>query len=244
MSLIHEALRKARREAAHQDDLGVVFPGGLTGRRRQRGLGTGMALRITLTVIVGAILGGVLWWALRATNSPTNASTHVIAPTETHAPSIAATTNDEPAAPRDDAPAKTESGSDQPPGDVGADSQTSIQPLPSPRGEATQHQPSSDIREQVEIAPEPPAPATRGESGERVFEVEADLGYASLSLDYIVFRSTDPYVQINGLDVRVGGHIEGFTVEEITESSVRLTDDRGPLVLQVPADIFADSTAP
>ncbi len=67
-----------------------------------------------------------------------------------------------------------------------------------------------------------------------MFHVEADLGYASLVVDYIVDRHSDPFARINGRDIRVGGTIEGFTVEEITSAAVRLRDARGPLVLMVP----------
>jgi hypothetical protein len=75
---------------------------------------------------------------------------------------------------------------------------------------------------------------TRGPGGERVFHIEADLGYASLVVDYIVFRHDDPFARINGFDVRVGSTVEGFTVEEITGTSVRLRDERGTVILEVP----------
>jgi len=75
---------------------------------------------------------------------------------------------------------------------------------------------------------------TRGPAGERVFHVEADLGYASLAVDYIVARPNDPFARINGLDARVGDTIEGLTVDAITPTEVRLHDARGPLVLKVP----------
>ncbi len=35
-------------------------------------------------------------------------------------------------------------------------------------------------------------------SGERVFVMDAELGYASLSLGYIVFRPIRPFAEING----------------------------------------------
>jgi hypothetical protein len=68
--------------------------------------------------------------------------------------------------------------------------------------------------------------------GLREYVAEADVGHATLSLDYIVFRSDDPFAVINGLDVRVGSTIEGCTVEEITAEAVRLRDGRGPLLLR------------
>jgi hypothetical protein len=39
-----------------------------------------------------------------------------------------------------------------------------------------------------------------------------DLGYASLVVDYIVDRPSNPFARING-GRRVGDTIEGFTVE-------------------------------
>ena len=67
-----------------------------------------------------------------------------------------------------------------------------------------------------------------------MFHVEADVGYASLVVDYIVDRPSDPFARINGRDVRVGGTVEGFTVEEITSTEVRLRDERGTVILKVP----------
>ncbi|GEM_PF-803789 len=95
-------------------------------------------------------------------------------------------------------------------------------------------------------APTPRSPATRkggaGSGGakapsatsrQRVFTAMARVGSVTLELDYIVYRASDPFAQINGLEVHEGNEIEGFTVVEITPSAVRLKDDRGEIVIKV-----------
>lgn len=68
----------------------------------------------------------------------------------------------------------------------------------------------------------------------RVFLVEANLGYARLHLDYLVYRSREPFARINGQEVVEGSILEGFVVEKILEDRVLLRDQQGPLVLKVP----------
>ena len=62
--------------------------------------------------------------------------------------------------------------------------------------------------------------------------LDADLGKVKLHLDYIVYRSKDPFASINGQEVVIGSIIEGFTVEEIAPESVRLRHARGAVVLR------------
>jgi hypothetical protein len=76
----------------------------------------------------------------------------------------------------------------------------------------------------------PPPTAT---SGPRDFVAEAELGYATLRLELVVFRADDPWAQVNGRDVRVGTHVEGFVVEAIERDRVLLRDQHGPLILRV-----------
>ena len=64
--------------------------------------------------------------------------------------------------------------------------------------------------------------------------MDADLGYASLSLGYIVFRPVRPFAEINGVDIYEGSEIAGFKVEKIEIDRVVLRDARGPLELRVP----------
>lgn len=234
MSLIHEALRKARRHEGDEDARGVAYARGLTGRRH-RGLGTGMVIGALLAVAAGAAVGMGMWLWLGDRSGPEPGAAGSGAATITtgasgleSAPSLPATESataataspETPAQGASGDPAAASTGSGQPPGELTAGTE---QPAP----------PAAEQR------PSPPAERatpreTRGPGGERVFHVEADVGYASLVVDYIVDRPSDPFARINGLDVRVGGTIEGFTVEEITSTAVRLRDARGPLVLMVP----------
>lgn len=234
MSLIHEALRKARRHEGDEDARGVAYARGLTGRRH-RGLGTGMVIGALLAVAAGAAVGMGMWLWLGDRSGPEPAAADSGAATIMtgasgleSAPSLPATESATAATASPETPAQGASG-DRPAASTGSGQ---------PPGELTNgtEQPAPPAAE-----PRPPPPAeratpreTRGPNGERVFHVEADVGYASLVVDYIVDRHSDPFARINGRDIRVGGTIEGFTVEEITSAAVRLRDARGPLVLMVP----------
>jgi hypothetical protein len=234
MSLIHEALRKARRQEGDEDARGVAYARGLTGRRH-RGLGTGIVIGALLAVAAGAAVGVGLWLWLGGGSGPQpaaagsgSAATAAGAGGLESAPSQPATESEAVATTMPATPALAASGdraaastaSARPPGELEVGTEqpafpTAVKRPSPPAGRATPRE-------------------TRGPGGERVFHVEADLGYASLVVDYIVDRPSDPFARINGLDVRVGDTIEGFTVEEITSTAVRLRDARGPLVLRVP----------
>ena len=69
--------------------------------------------------------------------------------------------------------------------------------------------------------------------GERSFKIDADLGYAKLHLDYLVYKPSAPFGRVNGQDVIVGTVVNGFVVEEIGADFIRLRDRRGPVVLRV-----------
>jgi len=233
VSLIHEALRKARREASHQDDPGVVFPGGLTGRGRQSGLRAGLIWGFAITVIAGVIIGGGLWWTFRPAPDEAVASVEPAA-RETAQPQVPAA-----AAPQSSDVVETGSPAVPVADPSPADDSDGPSDHRSEGADLAGAQPAAANSQDADAEIETPrvAPATQPAtaSGEREFMVEADLGYATLSLDYIMVSPTESFAQINGLEVRVGGEIEGFTVEEITKNLVKMRDDRGPLVLRVPS---------
>ncbi len=84
-------------------------------------------------------------------------------------------------------------------------------------------------------APEPtPQERTGAVSNDRIFDLDADLGYATLSLGFIVARPVNPFAEINGIEVSVGSEVEGFRVEKIEADRVVLRDEKGELVLRVP----------
>ncbi|HSL16925.1 MAG TPA: hypothetical protein VLB51_03375, partial [Methylomirabilota bacterium] len=73
------------------------------------------------------------------------------------------------------------------------------------------------------------------EDGNEVYILEADLGRGRvLSLDYIVFRADDPYAEINGVEVHLGGVVSGFRVKAVERDRVILSDGRRTLVLRTP----------
>ncbi len=76
--------------------------------------------------------------------------------------------------------------------------------------------------------------ARKGAGSRRTeYTAVARIGSKTLELDYIAYRASDPFAQINGVEVHEGSEIEGFTVVEITPSAVRLADDRGEILLKV-----------
>ncbi len=63
--------------------------------------------------------------------------------------------------------------------------------------------------------------------------LHADLGYAELQLDFIVYKPSAPFGRVNGQDIVPGSIVDGFLVEQIGRDFVRLRDSRGPVVLRV-----------
>jgi hypothetical protein len=68
---------------------------------------------------------------------------------------------------------------------------------------------------------------------ERSFVLTAELGYATLHLDFIVFKRSAPWAGVNGQQVVPGSIVDGFLVEEIGADFVRLRDRKGAVVLRV-----------
>jgi hypothetical protein len=223
VSLIHEALRKARREAARAEDPGVVYPGGLTGRRPRRSWAFGFAVGALLSLAAGIALVAIFRVVANDRSTGANADAVMLQAHDSPQRSMSPSVPDRelrqqptPTVPEKSA-VDTEA---MPPRQAPA---PAVGDGVSPRAEAR-----PPAGQTLTFTTPTPAPQT----GLREYVVDADLGHATLTLDYIVFRSEDPFAQINGLDVRVGSTIEGCTVEEITAEWVRLRDPRGPLVLR------------
>ncbi len=238
MSLINDALRKARQAAAEHEEretdtafrTPVAYPS--RGPRKRSG-----AFGLVLLSIAAAGAGAVgAWWILGRNPTPDN-------PVQEIAVAEPSTTQVAPgvAGPEDqglrDSSAMPEEGLSS-----RADSEVEASP-PNPAvavdggGDNPGGSPAGDVPEPEAAQPQTPAerPAPRvNEAGQRVFVLDADLGYAKLSLGYIVVRSTNPFAEINGRDVYVGSEVEGFVVETIETDRVILRDGRGELVLRVP----------
>jgi len=243
VSLINDALRKARQAASEHDGLraGARAPRAYPGRGARRGAGIGA---VTLVALAAALAGaaGAWWWATgrdgAAPLRPAGADGGQPAPAGSGGPAgggeIPAT-----------APAQLEGpATESPAGATGLSPQQ-----PTGRALGSTIDPASDSRRaEVDAQSEPkqlpaaahaavgPSGASSGPPppGGRVFMLDAELGGTTLSLGYIVFRPVRPFAEINGVDVYEGSEIEGFTVERIEADRVVLRDADGPLELRVP----------
>ncbi len=248
MSLISDALRKARQEAAERDARarGVAPPPGPVAARASSGLGTGLILGAVIAAVAALTGGAAVWWAVGSGGDPeptgTTQASAVLSPASepsTGAPPVDGTAAEDPEPDTAEAVAAADAG-------VGPDT---TKPASVPQPAAPGPAPAA-----ATAAPTPPpatpvprieatgtvpggadAPTTDpgGGSGPREFGLVADLGYARLELGYVIYRSDDPFAEVNGREVHVGSRVDGFVVEEITRTSVRLSDERGAVVLRV-----------
>ena len=217
MSLINEALRKARQAASEHDTKqpegpfrpARAYPSRQSGRR------IGLTNIMLIAIAAGAAGAALAWWVLGGSETPPS---EIVSgqnlPFES--PVAGAPIEASPTSPEETAP---------------------VVALPEPTAMLETAVPSP-VREQEGAEPGPPAttaekPST-GSGGERVFVMEAELGYASLSLGFIVARANNPFAEINGREVWIDSEIEGFVVEAIEANRVVLRDDKGPLILRVP----------
>jgi hypothetical protein len=223
VSLINEALRKARQAASEHDSKQAEGPSRPARAYPSRRSGSPNSLLIVAltAVAAGAIVASAVWWFFgsRQTVQQPAVASH-------QAPVAAASV------------AETPSPIPEPDDNqaILAPVQADVAEVSAPRPTAAP-EPTPPIDE-TDAEPAPPAeapgePAPRSD-GERVFVVEADLGATSLSLGYIVARRDNPFAEINGVEVYVGSEIEGFVVEAIEADRVVLRDDQGELILRVP----------
>ncbi|MFZ5785904.1 MAG: hypothetical protein ACOY3Y_05640 [Acidobacteriota bacterium] len=232
MSLIGEALRKARAEAARREVQrdGVTIPPTIVGAtRRPRGALSPVA--VAAIALATALAGAALAWVLaRGDRSP------AASPTMAAETSAVARERDEQRSgvtPPTPVPASTarELPQTATPPDVTASAAKAQAPATTERTEPI----ASGRASTPESAP--PAPANPEEQpapgAERAFVLRAELGYATLELDYLVYRPGSPFGRVNGQDIVTGSTVAGFTVEEIGRDFIRLRDARGPLTLKV-----------
>jgi hypothetical protein len=232
MSLISDALRKARQEAAENEagERGLDRPVVAGYWKRRRGLGGPLVLGLVIAV-GAAILGGALvWWGL-GVRHPRSAVVRGDEAVGAGVPVMGQQKPSEPASEqpglgvdrvKDSAPAMTvddgpivkpHTGSRQ-------ESQVLGTPIPHPKTTPSTESPT--------LPAEKPAPGDDG-----VFVAKAQVGEVTLTLDYLVFRKDNPFAQINGIDVRVGSVIEDFVVEAITPESVVLRKDQITVEIRV-----------
>ncbi len=232
MSLISEALRKARQETAEREarEQGLETPVVAGYWKRGGQLGFGLVLGAAIAMAAAVIGGGMVWWALadrsgammveasagdtppgtevvEAQQDPTSAGLVIDLPDEVKEPTVPpveATSNnlDVPPAIEDSAGNGAEVINRTPDGGEG-------------------------------VSTEVPSPQPQTTLAEGKFVGEAQIGEVTLTLDYLVYRKENPFAQINGRDVRVGAVIEDYVVETITENSVVLSQGDTKIVLRV-----------
>jgi len=239
VSLINDALRKARQAAAEHESrqpesvfrAPTAYPS--RGPRRRGG-----AVLLVLVAATAGLSGAALvWWTLDK-DEPAVTVASLAAAAATHE-----TTEESQAA---SVPSQTE----RPPADPGAAIDSPVPPaidIVPPQEEAvegaatgTNTVPDEHMAQTAAVPPSRAIPplgeplAHEGPAdGERVYVLEANLGYASLSLGFIVSRSVNPFAEINDIEVYEGSEVAGFVVERIEADRIILRDDRGMLVLQV-----------
>jgi len=233
MSLVSEALRKARRERAERlaHEQGRALPPTGVGEAPRRA-GLRLMAGAALAVLAGVFGGIVAWWFLAQGGDPDTTS----GPPDQGAAAVVA-----------ERVAVPEQAASQP---VELDGPQTERPEIVPRLTANaESRPAvsggvASVEEQDVGSAEPPPTATPAPveqtsgavpvaQGPREFVAEARLGDVTLTLGYLVFRQTDPFAEINGTTAFVGTVVEGFRVDEIRRDRVVLSDQHGPVVIRV-----------
>ncbi len=251
MSLIGDALRKTRREAAEREveRRGVLYSARIADAPTRSNLGLGLLLG-ALIAMVATVAGGVaVWWLFsrNAPERPIEASAAQAAAAVTATPQVDGGDNSSQDAPRraeSAAVAGTGTGAGTATGAVAATESVSASTSTSGSEPESESDPDSEPvpdgggeRHLRTTAPLETGPATGfagTENGDEVYILEAEVGGVRLELDYIVYRTVDPFAEINGIEVHQGSTVAGFRVKEIEKDRVRLSDGRRSIVLRTP----------
>ena len=261
MSLIGDALRKARQEAAEResDRKGILFSAKIAEGPTRSNLGLGLALGALIAVTATVAGGAAVWWILGGAGSDRDQRSAAVTATGTGAGTGTGTAAIvEPAS--ESASESSVSGSDGG-SDSGRGSEQHRQPatafvsspsptpppspLPAFESASALDQPSSPqprttgsaTADTTESASDPTTETgfVGKEGGEEIYILEADLGNGvSLSLDFLIYRDVDPFAEINGVEVHLGGTIEGYRVKAIERDRVTLSNGRRTVVLRAP----------
>ena len=235
MSLIGDALRKTRQEEAEResDRKGILFSAKIANSPGRSNLGLGLALGAVIAVAATVAGGSAAWWLLNRSETTQPEATG-------SAPTVAETVID-----------SDETASESLlPSPTGSDSQTQAPPAAELSPTSTTKAGPTDLGSEQpaarpRVAVETTATTTseeRGfeggfigvEGGADVYILEANLGRVQLSLDYIIFRADDPFAEINGVELHLGGVIDGYRVKAIERDRVHLSNGRKDIVLRTP----------
>ncbi len=233
MSLIGDALRKARQQTAPPPALRTP-PGSSSRVHDARGSGKTMAIGLVLGALAALAGGAGVWFLMaRATVAPRPervagrithpAPVHVQAPREPSQPHnprrVTAQEKSTVASP----PATPSKGAAVP--SVAAAKGTSNRFTPAPPLRPSLAAPAASAVRHLRRRP-----PMRAKPKEVDAVAEARVGSTELSLDYIVYRADNPFAQINGQEVHVGTVVGGYIVKEIQPNYVLLTGTAGEKV--------------
>jgi len=230
MSLIGDALRKTRQEAAERESerKGVLFSAKIANPHTSSNLGLGLALGAVIAIAATVAGGSAAWWLLsrgeatqpEATDNPPTAVAMV---NGTDRPALGS-------------PLPSSSGSDLP-----NNASPYVAPDPESITELGSEEPAAQPTVAVQTATRATSETTEFdggfigvEDGADVYVLEANLGRVQLSLDYIIFRTDDPFAEINGIELHLGGVIEGYRVKAIERDRVHLSNGQNEIVLRTP----------
>lgn len=240
MSLVNEALKKARMEASRQDALrrGIPLPPpSFFETRRRRAVWPWVALSATGLIA----LGGLGFWAgQRSARQATAASTSGIEALA--APAVAADEGAEEAA-----RLKAAAPSPAEPEPRAAAASPPVAPTRTfPTVDANAASTSTRLPASTSApraaASEPPAapaaarPATttpRTQPAVPTYVEIADLPGGRLELGGIAWSKSDPHALINGRILGRGERVESYTIVDIQPREVKLTGDQGSFILRL-----------
>jgi hypothetical protein len=246
VSLIGDALRRARQEAAEResDRKGILFSAKIAEGPTRSNLGLGLAIGALIAVIATVAGGAAVWWILGVGGSDrdqrpvaaTETATEAGAPAIVEPASASASVSDPDPDPVP-VPEGSDSNSDQRQPSAAATG-TATEPTSAPESNDN----DSDSGSSGGSNRATDDPTTSGpesgflgtENGEEIYILEADLGDVSLSLDFLIYREVDPFAEINGVEVHLGGTIEGYRVKAIERDRVSLSNGRRTIVLRAP----------
>lgn len=224
MSLIGEALKRARLEAARREgeERGTAhstMPAYLPARRRSR------ATWIAATLLAALTGAAAVYLLLRpAASTP---------PFSAHPPLL----GKEDGGPGDDSmvePAAVPTRSTPPPATPSPAASPSLAP-PASAGspQSTVKAPSVPSPVPTAAPAAPAAAAVPSTAGARVYVRVAELGGTRLELDGIVASETDPVAMINRKLLGIGEGLDGWVVEKIEAKQVTLRGGRETVVLKL-----------
>jgi len=234
VSLINDALRKARQAAAEhearQPEAAFRAPKAYPSRGPR--LRSGVVLLVLVAATAGVTGAALVWWildkgetAVAAVNQPTaNAVIETIGGSQPVSTEVIEKALVDPGDAVDSPDSRVDG--------TGILDEEPVREQSAGDASIPDEQPAAAPHTATQQAPEKLVSDEKPAVNQRVFVLDANLGYASLSLGFIVARSVRPFAEINDIEVYEGSEVAGFVVEKIEPDQVVLRDARGELVLK------------